>query len=253
MPADTSASPRSTVDAAEIKRFSAMAAEWWDPTGKFRPLHKFNPTRLHYIKSQLCRHFSRDERSTNALADLRILDIGCGGGLLSEPLARLGANVTGADASVANIEIAKLHAATSNLAIDYRATTAEAIAAAGETFDVVLAMEIIEHVSDVELFVQECARMVRPGGLLLVATLNRTPKSFALAIVGAEYVLRWLPVGTHDWKKFVKPAELVAAIEATGLAIVDKIGVSFNPLRDRWSLAPGDLDVNYMILSERAT
>jgi 2-polyprenyl-6-hydroxyphenyl methylase/3-demethylubiquinone-9 3-methyltransferase len=247
----TSASPRTTVDDAEIRRFSAMAADWWSPTGKFRPLHKFNPIRLAYIKTQLCSHFGRDDRSAKALDDLAILDIGCGGGLLSEPLARLGATVTGADASATNIEVAKLHAATSGLTIDYRATTAEAIADAGETFDVVLAMEIIEHVSDVDLFLKECARMVRPGGLLLVATLNRTPKSFALAIIGAEYILRWLPVGTHDWSKFVKPSEVIAAVEADGLSVIDKTGVSFNPLLDRWSLAPKDLDVNYMVLAGR--
>jgi 2-polyprenyl-6-hydroxyphenyl methylase/3-demethylubiquinone-9 3-methyltransferase len=185
------------------------------------------------------------------LTDLRILDIGCGGGLLSEPLSRLGAEVTGADASATNIEVAKLHAETSGLKIDYRATTAETIAQAGETFDVVLAMEIIEHVSDVELFLAECARMVRPGGLLLVATLNRTPKSFALAIVGAEYVLRWLPVGTHDWHKFVKPNEVIAGIDASGLDVIDTTGVTFNPLLDRWSLNARDLDVNYMVLAGR--
>jgi 2-polyprenyl-6-hydroxyphenyl methylase/3-demethylubiquinone-9 3-methyltransferase len=250
MSASTSA-PRTTVDDAEIRRFSAMADDWWSPTGKFRPLHKFNPTRLAYIKSQLCRHFGRDARSATALSDLKVLDIGCGGGLLSEPLARLGAIVTGADASATNIEVAKLHAATSGLKIDYRATTAEAIAAGDETFDVVLAMEIIEHVSDVDLFVTECARMVRPGGLLLIATLNRTPKSFALAILGAEYVLRWLPIGTHDWSKFVRPVELVTAIESGGLDIIDQTGVSFNPLLDRWSLNPRDLDVNYMVLAGR--
>jgi 2-polyprenyl-6-hydroxyphenyl methylase/3-demethylubiquinone-9 3-methyltransferase len=242
---------RTTVDDAEIRRFSAMADDWWSPTGKFRPLHKFNPTRLAYIKTQICSHFGRDERSATALTDLAILDIGCGGGLLSEPLARLGANVTGADASATNIEVAKLHAATSGLTIDYRASTAEAIADAGETFDVVLAMEIIEHVSDVDLFLAECARMVRPGGLLLVATLNRTPKSFALAIVGAEYLLRWLPVGTHDWSKFVKPSEVIAAVETSGLSVIDKTGVSFNPLLDRWSLNARDLDVNYMVLAGR--
>jgi 2-polyprenyl-6-hydroxyphenyl methylase/3-demethylubiquinone-9 3-methyltransferase len=247
----TTSSTRTTVDEAEIRRFSALADQWWNPRGKFRPLHKFNPVRLAYIKSQLCSHFGRDERSATALTDLRVLDIGCGGGLLSEPLARLGATVTGADASATNIEVAKLHAATSGLTIDYRATTAEAIAGPGETFDVVLAMEIVEHVSDVDLFLQECARMVRPGGLLLVATLNRTPKSFALAILGAEYVLRWLPVGTHDWSKFVKPSEVVTAVEDAGLSVIDKTGVTFNPLLDRWSLNARDLDVNYMVLAGR--
>ncbi len=242
---------RTTVDDAEIRRFSALAQEWWNPTGKFKPLHKFNPVRLAYIKREICRQFGRDERSARALDGLAILDIGCGGGLLSEPLARLGATVAGADASATNIEVAKIHAETSGLTIDYRATTAEAIAAAGETFDVVLAMEIVEHVSDVNLFLTECARMVRPGGLLLVATLNRTPKSFALAIVGAEYVLRWLPVGTHDWHKFVKPNEIVAPVTAAGLGIIEKTGVSYNPLLDRWALNARDLDVNYMVLAGR--
>lgn len=242
---------RTTVDDAELAKFARMAADWWSPTGKFRPLHKFNPTRLGYIKREVSRHFGRDERSGRAFDRLTMLDIGCGGGLLSEPLARLGATVTGADASATNIEVAKIHAETSDLTIDYRATTAEAIAANGETFDVVLAMEIVEHVADVNLFLTECARMVKPGGLLFVATLNRTPKSFALAIIGAEYVLRWLPVGTHDWHKFVKPAEIVAPVEAAGLSIVEKMGVAYNPLLDRWSLNARDLDVNYMVLAER--
>lgn len=249
--APSASEARTTVDDGEIRRFSAMAADWWSPSGKFRPLHKFNPTRLAYIKREVSRHFGRDERSGRAFDGLTMLDIGCGGGLLSEPLARLGATVTGADASATNIEVAKIHAETSELTIDYRATTAEAIADAGETFDVVLAMEIVEHVADVNLFLTECARMVKPGGLLFVATLNRTPKSFALAIVGAEYVLRWLPVGTHDWHKFVKPQEIVAAVEAAGLSIVEKMGVAYNPILDRWSLNARDLDVNYMVLAER--
>ena len=242
---------RSTVDTAEIARFSAMAADWWSLTGKFRPLHKFNPTRLAYIRTAVCRHFGRDDRAGMAFDGLTMLDIGCGGGLLSEPLARLGARVTGADAGATNIEVARLHAAQSGLDIDYRATTAEAIATAGETFDVVLAMEIVEHVSDRDLFISECARMVRPGGLLLMATLNRTPKSFALAIVGADYLLRWLPVGTHDWSKFVTPAELTRPMVAAGLTPVETTGVRFNPLLDRWSLDPKDTQVNYMVLARR--
>lgn len=241
----------STVDDAEIRRFSAMAAEWWDPAGKFRPLHKFNPVRLGYVKEQACLRFGRDTASPRALKELRILDIGCGGGLLSEPMARLGATVVGADASETNIEVAKLHAAEAGLEIDYRATTAEDLAAAGETFDIVLAMEIVEHVSDVDLFVGECARMVRPGGLLFMATLNRTLKSYALAIVGAEMVLRWLPRGTHDWKKFVTPRELADAIVASGLQVIDEVGVVYDPLRDRWNRSARDLDVNYMLLAGR--
>ena len=240
-----------TVDDADVARFSRIAAEWWSPTGKFKPLHKFNPVRLGYIKSRLSAHFNRDPNDTKAFKGLRVLDIGCGGGLLSEPMARLGADVLGADASATNIEVAKLHAASVGLTIDYRATTAEALADAGETFDIVLAMEIVEHVADVDLFIASCARMVKPGGVLLMATINRTPKAYALAIVGAEYVLRWLPRGTHQWSKFVTPTEMTTAMTANGLSIADKTGVSYNPLTDQWSLSPKDLDVNYMVLAAR--
>lgn len=246
-----SAAPASTVDDAEIRRFSAMAAEWWNPAGKFRPLHKFNPVRLGYIKQEVSARFGRDAQAPDAFAGLSLLDIGCGGGLLSEPMARLGATVVGADASETNIEVARLHAAEAGLAIDYRATTAEDLAASGATFDVVLAMEIVEHVADVGLFVSTVAGMVRPGGLLIMATLNRTLKSYALAIVGAEYVLRWLPRGTHDWRKFLTPAELSRHIEASGLTVIDRVGVVYDPLRDRWSRNARDLDVNYMILAGR--
>ncbi|KPL53001.1 3-demethylubiquinone-9 3-methyltransferase [Prosthecomicrobium hirschii] len=246
-----SAAPASTVDDAEIRRFSAMAAEWWNPAGKFRPLHKFNPVRLGYIKQEVSARFGRDAQAPDAFAGLSLLDIGCGGGLLSEPMARLGASVVGADASETNIEVARLHAAEAGLAIDYRATTAEDLAASGATFDVVLAMEIVEHVADVGLFVSTVAGMVRPGGLLIMATLNRTLKSYALAIVGAEYVLRWLPRGTHDWRKFLTPAELSRHIEASGLTVIDRVGVVYDPLRDRWSRNARDLDVNYMLLAQR--
>lgn len=257
MTANAAETPRadrsgSTVDDAEIRRFSAMAAEWWNPAGKFRPLHKFNPVRLAYVKETVAARFGRDPLDARAFEGLRLLDIGCGGGLLTEPMARLGAETVGADASETNIEVARLHAADTGLAIDYRATTAEALAAAGETFDVVLAMEIVEHVSDPPLFVAECARMVRPGGLLVMATLNRTLKSYALAIVGAEYVLRWLPRGTHDWKKFVTPDELAGMMTDAGLAIRDRTGVVYDPLRDRWNRSARDLDVNYMIVGEKA-
>ena len=240
-----------TIDQAEIARFSAMAAEWWNPKGKFRPLHKFNPTRLSYIRSRLIAHFDRDEKSMRPLAGLRVLDIGCGGGLLSEPLCRMGADMVGVDASETNIRIAATHAGETGLAIDYRATTAESLAQAGEQFDVVLAMEVVEHVADVDLFLKACASMVKPGGLLVVATINRTMKAYALAIVGAEYVLRWLPVGTHQWDKFVTPDELERAIAPNGLEVREQIGVSYNPLSDSWSHSR-DLDVNYMILWERA-
>ncbi|MDB5600047.1 MAG: bifunctional 3-demethylubiquinol 3-O-methyltransferase/2-polyprenyl-6-hydroxyphenol methylase [Xanthobacteraceae bacterium] len=245
--------PRSsTVDDAEVDRFARLADQWWDTRGKMAVLHKFNPIRLNTIKQAACRRFGRDEKKLDALAGLRILDIGCGGGVLSEPLARLGASVVGADPATSNIEVAKLHAAQSGLDIDYRATTAEALADAGERFDIVLAMEVVEHVADVELFVARCGEMVKPGGMMVVATLNRTLKSFALAIVGAEYVLRWLPRGTHQWDKFVTPNELEIALERAGLRVVDQQGVIYNPLADRWQIAR-DMDVNYMLVAERAS
>jgi 2-polyprenyl-6-hydroxyphenyl methylase/3-demethylubiquinone-9 3-methyltransferase len=246
-----SAEARSTVDDAEVRRFSEMAADWWDPAGPFRALHKFGTVRLGYIKEEVSARFGRDARDTRAFEGLRILDIGCGGGLLSEPMARLGADVVGADAAAANIEAARLHAAESGLAIDYRATTAEALAEAGERFDVVLAMEIVEHVADVGLFVEASARMVRPGGLLFMATINRTVKSYALAIVGAEMILRWLPRGTHTWSKFVRPRELADAVAAAGLDVIDEVGVVYDPIADRWSRHARDLDVNYMLLAGR--
>jgi 2-polyprenyl-6-hydroxyphenyl methylase / 3-demethylubiquinone-9 3-methyltransferase len=241
----------STVDAAEVARFSAYATEWWDPRGKMAMLHRFNPVRLAFIKQAACRHFERDERRLDALAGLRVLDIGCGGGILSEPLARLGAAVVGADPSQTNVEAAKLHAAEAGVVVDYRTTTAEALADEGEGFDVVLAMEVVEHVADLGLFISRCAEMVRPGGLMITATLNRTLKSFALAIVGAEYVLRWLPRGTHQWEKFVTPNELEAALERRGLRVIDETGVIYNLLADRWQLST-DMDVNYMMVAERA-
>ena len=240
----------STVDDAEVARFSAMAAEWWSPTGKFRPLHKFNPTRVRYIREKLVEHFGLDSKSQQPLAGLRVLDIGCGGGLLCEPLCRMGAEVVGLDASQTNIGIASTHAAEGNLEIEYRATTAESLAAEGKKFDVVLTMEVVEHVSDIELFMQASASMVKPGGLMFAATLNRTLKSYALAIVGAEYILRWLPVGTHQWEKFVTPNELERALSPSGVRVQEKVGVTFNPLTDKWSLSK-DLDVNYMFLCQR--
>jgi 2-polyprenyl-6-hydroxyphenyl methylase/3-demethylubiquinone-9 3-methyltransferase len=214
------------------------------------PLHKFNPVRLAYIRDAVCRRFERDAKRLDCLKGLRVLDIGCGGGILSEPLARLGADVVGADPAEANIEAATLHAGDSGLAVDYRATTAEALAEAGERFDVVLAMEVVEHVADVNLFVKLTGAMVKPRGLMITATLNRTLKSFALAIVGAEYVLRWLPRGTHQWDKFVTPNELEIALELAGLRAIDAAGVIYNPLADRWRLAD-DTDVNYMLTAER--
>lgn len=241
----------STVDAAEIKRFSALAGEWWNPKGKFRPLHQINPLRLKFIRDEVCRRFARDTRSVKILSGLRVLDIGCGGGILSEPLARLGGEIVGADASATNISVAKLHAEESGLAIDYRATTAEALAEAGERFDVVLALEIVEHVPDMAAFVKVCASMLRPGGLMVVSTINRTTKAFVLAIVGAEYVLRWLPRGTHRWNKFVTPDELYEAYSEAGLSPGNSAGMIFNPLRGEWHLSETDIDVNYLFAADR--
>jgi len=246
-----SSSGGSSVDDAEVARFSAMAAEWWDPRGKMAPLHKFNPVRLGYLRDLACRHFDRDPKRLDCLKSLRILDIGCGAGILSEPLARLGAEMVGADPSQTNIAAAKAHALESRLTIDYRATTAEALAEAGERFDIVLAMEVVEHVADLMLFVSRCADMVKPGGLMVAATINRTLKSFALAIVGAEYVLRWLPRGTHQWDKFVTPNELEIAMEKSGLRVSDERGVVYDLFADRWQLAT-DMDVNYMLTAERS-
>ncbi len=246
--ADAAAAP--TVDEAELARFAALAGEWWNPRGKMAPLHKFNPVRLGSIRDAACSHLGRGAKRLDCLAGLRLLDIGCGGGLLSEPLARLGAAVVGADPAAANIEAARLHAAESGIAVDYRATTAEALAEAGERFDIVLAMEVVEHVADLDLFVKLTGAMVKPGGLMIAATLNRTLKSFALAIVGAEYILRWLPRGTHQWDKFVTPNELEIALDRAGLSLLDETGVVYNPLADRWRLA-ADMDVNYMVTAER--
>src|ERR1700742_3904326 len=240
-----------TVDPAEVERFSALAAEWWNPRGKMAPLHKFNPVRIGYVRDQAAGRFGRDAKRLDSMKGLRILDIGCGGGLLSEPLARLGAEVVGGDPSETNIEAAKQHAEQSELSIDYRCSTAEELAEAGDQFDIVLAMEVVEHVADVPLFVGSCADMVKPGGLMIAATLNRTLKSFALAIVGAEYVLGWLPRGTHQWDKFVTPNELEAALERHGLKVVDETGVIYNLLADRWQIST-DMDVNYMVTAEKA-
>ena len=242
---------KGTIDEDEVARFSAMADQWWDPTGKFKPLHKFNPVRLAYIKQEVCRQFDRDPKAADAFKGLRFLDIGCGGGLLSEPMARLGADVVGADPSETNIKIARLHMESSGLEIDYRAQTAEDLATAGETFDVVLNMEVVEHVADVPLFLQATGSMVRPGGLMFVATINRTLKAYALASVGAEYVLRWLPKGTHSYEKLVRPSEIEGPLGTAGLKIIDRSGVSYNPVTDIWSRSR-DMNVNYMLLAERA-
>jgi 2-polyprenyl-6-hydroxyphenyl methylase/3-demethylubiquinone-9 3-methyltransferase len=240
----------SSVDQTEVERFSRHANDWWDARGPMAALHKFNPVRLAYIRDKTAARFARDPKKLDCLKDLRMLDIGCGGGILSEPLARLGAQMVGADPSPENIAAAAEHAEQSGVTVDYRATTAEALAEAGERFDVVLAMEVVEHVADVKSFVTTCAAMVKPGGLMIAATLNRTLKSFALAIVGAEYVLRWLPRGTHQWDKFVTPSELELAFESAGLDVIGERGVIYNLLADRWQLS-SDMDVNYMLVASR--
>ncbi|MGV3573819.1 MAG: bifunctional 2-polyprenyl-6-hydroxyphenol methylase/3-demethylubiquinol 3-O-methyltransferase UbiG [Devosia sp.] len=241
---------QTTINDAEIAKFTAMAEEWWDPKGKFKPLHKFNPVRLGYIRDNLVSHFGRDTSGMRPLEGLKIVDIGCGGGLLCEPLTRLGATVTGVDAAERNISIAKIHAEKSGLDIDYRATTSEALVAAGEKFDVVLNMEVVEHVDNVPLYMKSCADLVAPGGLMFTATLNRTARAYALAILGAEYVLRWLPKGTHDWKKFLTPDEIRSLITRNGLKVTEGKGVTFNPIADEWRLS-SDMAVNYMLLAER--
>jgi 2-polyprenyl-6-hydroxyphenyl methylase/3-demethylubiquinone-9 3-methyltransferase len=242
----------SSVDAAEVERFSRHAADWWNPRGPMAALHKFNPVRLGYIRDQATARFNRDPKKLDCLKGLRMLDIGCGGGILSEPLARLGAVMVGADPSEDNITAAQVHAGEAGVVVDYRTTTAEDLAAAKERFDIVLAMEVVEHVTDMNAFVATCAAMVKPGGLMMAATLNRTLKSFALAIVGAEYVLRWVPRGTHQWDKFVTPKELEAAIEDNGLQVTGERGVIYNPFADCWQLS-SDMDVNYMLVAQRPT
>lgn len=241
---------KTTIDQAEVDRFTAMAAEWWNPAGKFKPLHKFNPVRIRYIRDKAAAHFGRDANSHKPLEGLRILDIGCGGGLLSEPMARMGATVIGADASERNIGIASTHAAQTGVAVDYRAVTAEQLAAEGEKFDIILNMEVVEHVSDVDFFITTCASMVKPGGMMFVATINRTMKAMALAIIGAERVLRWLPKGTHQYEKLVRPEELEKPLTASGMQIDERTGVFFNPLMNQWNLSK-DMDVNYMMLATR--
>jgi 2-polyprenyl-6-hydroxyphenyl methylase / 3-demethylubiquinone-9 3-methyltransferase len=243
----------STVDTAEIERFSRIADEWWDPAGKFAPLHRLNPVRIGYIRDQAARHWQRDAISGRPLDGLSLLDIGCGGGLLCEPMARLGASVTGIDAAARNIAVARLHAEGQALAVDYRQNTAELLAEQGAQYDIVLALEIVEHVADIDLFLRSCGRLVKPGGLLFLSTLNRTTKAWLLAIAGAEYVLGWLPRGTHDWKKFLKPSEVVRGLEAGGITTQEIVGVVYSPLSRSWSLSKNDLDVNYMLYGTAPT
>jgi 2-polyprenyl-6-hydroxyphenyl methylase/3-demethylubiquinone-9 3-methyltransferase len=240
------------VDESETAKFEAMAEEWWDPAGKFAPLHKFNPIRLAFLRDRICERFGRDPMGSRPLEGLSLADIGCGGGLLSEPMARLGATVTGIDAAEKNVMIARTHAAAVGVEVEYRCDSVEEMAARGESYDVVLNMEVVEHVADVGLFLESSAALVKPGGVMFVATLNRTIKAFGLAIVGAEYILGWLPRGTHDWNKFVRPSELAAPLRRAGMEMTEITGVAYNPLKDKWSLAPKDLDVNYMAVAVRA-
>jgi 2-polyprenyl-6-hydroxyphenyl methylase/3-demethylubiquinone-9 3-methyltransferase len=238
-----------TVDPGEIAKFEAMAAEWWDVNGKFKPLHMLNPCRLDYITSQIAAEFGRDLKSREPFKGLRILDIGCGGGLLAEPMARLGADVVGADAAERNIPVAQVHAEQSGLEIDYRHTTAEAMAADGEQFDVVLNMEVVEHVADPLAYLTACQQLLKPGGLMICSTINRNPKSYLMAIIGAEHIMRWLPKGTHEWNKFITPDELFELIKQAGLEPVDRTGFVFNPIAWSWSLSDRDLSVNYTTAS----
>ncbi|HEV7960011.1 MAG TPA: bifunctional 2-polyprenyl-6-hydroxyphenol methylase/3-demethylubiquinol 3-O-methyltransferase UbiG [Rhizomicrobium sp.] len=240
----------SSIDPAEITKFSNLAAEWWDPAGKFAPLHKFNPVRLSFIREQALARFGRDRRSLKPFEGLSLLDIGCGGGLLSEPMARLGFAVTGADASARNIGTAKAHAAQSALEVVYREATAEELAREGQVFDLVLNMEVVEHVADVKAYLAACSRLVKPGGIMIVATLNKTLKSLLLAKFAAEYVLGWMPRGTHDWNRFLAPEEVRKSLEEAGLTILKTQGVFFDVLTWDWRLSR-DVDVNYMVVAAR--
>jgi 2-polyprenyl-6-hydroxyphenyl methylase/3-demethylubiquinone-9 3-methyltransferase len=240
-----------SIDEREIAKFSAMAAEWWDPKGSMKPLHRQNPARMSFLRDRVSTHFGLDPKAPDPFSGLTVLDVGCGGGLISEPLARLGAKVTGIDAAAPSIEAARAHAREGGLDIDYRNVTAEALLDSGETFDLVVSLEVIEHVADPQAFVTTLAGLVRPGGAMALSTLNRTRKAFLMAIVGAEYVLRWLPRGTHDWRKFLRPSEIAGMLRREGLQLEGTAGLVYNPLTESWRLDPRDLDVNYMLFAAR--
>jgi 2-polyprenyl-6-hydroxyphenyl methylase / 3-demethylubiquinone-9 3-methyltransferase len=244
-PATSSGRPAANLDPAEVERFRRIASEWWDQNGKFRPLHQLGPARLQFVRDELVRHFALATGGLRPLTGLRILDVGCGGGLVSEPLGRMGATVTGIDPGRENVEAARAHAEPQGLAIDYRVTTIEDLAARGETFDAIVCLEVVEHVPDVGAFLKTCARCVRPGGAMILSTINRNLKSYALAIVGAEYILGWLPRGTHQWDRFVTPEELARYTAQAGLSGANFQGLVYNPLRDEWTLS-SDTDVNYL-------
>lgn len=243
--------PVSSVDPAEIERFARIADEWWDANGKFAPLHRLNPARIGFLRDRVAARFGRDPLKSAPLGSLRLLDIGCGGGLVCEPMCRLGATVTGIDAADRNVAVARAHAEAAGLTIDYRTDTAERLRDTGETFDVVLALEVVEHVADPDLFLRCCAALVAPGGTLIVSTLNRTAKAFALGIVGAEYLLGWLPRGTHDWRKFLRPSEVARPLRAASLSIEAVAGLVYSPITGRWRIDPGDLDVNYFMVATK--
>ena len=232
-----------TVNKKEIEKFSRMAEEWWDVEGKFKPLHKFNPIRIKYIKESVIENFKLKNNEKLPLNGINLLDIGCGGGLLSEPMCRLGATVTGIDASVKNIEIAKIHAKKNNLNINYICTSPEKIQK--EKFDVILNMEIVEHVENVDLFLNSSSNLLKKDGLMFVATINKTLKSYLFAIIGAEYILRWLPIGTHEWEKFIKPDDLKNILSKFDMTMIKTDGVKFNPIIDKWSLSK-DTSINYI-------
>ncbi len=239
----------STLDKNEINHFSKDSADWWNPDGPFKPLHRLNPARIGFLRETIVSHFGLDNTPIKALKNISILDIGCGGGLVSEPLARIGANVTGLDADAVGIETAQTHAKAENLDIKYICGAAEDLS--NRSFDVVLALEIIEHTSSPDDFVQLCSNLVRKGGIVIFSTLNRTAKSYALGIVAAEYILRWVPAGTHQWNKFVKPSELADLAENSGLCLKDVRGLMFNPLKNEFSIHPHDVDVNYFLVAEK--